>query len=72
VVTSGLQVAGALARLMTVLVEVKDPLVRGSSLLSVAVNGTILLQIIYYWKPTRAELKRVQAERKKLDGKKTQ
>lgn len=69
VVTSGLQVSGALVRFMTVLLEVKDPLVRTSSMLSLTVNGTILLQIIYYWTPTRVELQRVKESRKKSQGK---
>lgn len=47
-----MQVGGNCARIFTTMTEVNDFAVLGSYLLSAALNGTILLQILFYWKAT--------------------
>jgi mannose-P-dolichol utilization defect 1 len=43
------QFAGTLMRLITILIEVNDPMILGSSLTAFALNSTIFAQFLFYW-----------------------
>eukprot|EP01028_Stygiella_incarcerata_P002180 TRINITY_DN1410_c0_g1_i7.p1 TRINITY_DN1410_c0_g1~~TRINITY_DN1410_c0_g1_i7.p1 ORF type:complete len:171 (-),score=44.64 TRINITY_DN1410_c0_g1_i7:96-608(-) len=43
------QFAGTLMRLITIIIEVDDPMILGSSLTAFALNSTIFVQFVYYW-----------------------
>lgn len=63
-----LQVGGNVARIFTTMTEVDDIAVLGSYVLSFALNATIALQIIFYWKATtkfQQEAKEKQAKENK-------
>nr|XP_057934235.1 mannose-P-dolichol utilization defect 1 protein-like isoform X2 [Doryrhamphus excisus] len=49
--------AGSLARVFTSVQETGDTLLVVTYLVSVACNGTIVLQVVYYWKATKVMLK---------------
>jgi mannose-P-dolichol utilization defect protein 1 len=55
-----LQVAGNAARIFTTMTEVDDFTVLGSYLLSFALNSTIALQIVFYWKATNEHKKKLK------------
>ena len=46
----GLNLLGTLARVLTTMVEVGDKVILASCLVAVLINGTLVAQIMWYWK----------------------
>jgi mannose-P-dolichol utilization defect protein 1 len=62
-ITWFLNLGGTLSRVFTTIQEVNDPLVLGGFLVAAILNGTIVLQILYYWnvKPKKGKAQKKKA-----------
>merc|ERR1712061_585201 len=56
VITWGMSLAGNLVRIITTLAAVDDTIALGGYLVAATLNGTLVLQILIFWKKTNEEV----------------